>query len=68
MGRSPSEMLDASERRALVLSTFVASCLCFAPGQVVSGAFLLIVSGLLWRWDVRHLAREQSASSQEHSE
>jgi len=54
-------MLDATERKALALSAFAASCLCFAPGQVVSGTFLLIVSILLWRWDQRHLAREAQA-------
>lgn len=53
-------MLDATERRALTLSVFVAACLCFAPGQVVSGGFLLLVSILLWRWDARQLARESA--------
>jgi hypothetical protein len=57
--------LDEDERRALVLSTFVASCLCFAPGQVVSGAFLLIVSGLLWRWDARKRAAQSHGSATE---
>jgi hypothetical protein len=55
-------MLDATERKALTLSTFAAACLCFAPGQVVSGAFLLVVSILLWRWDQKHLAREAQAA------
>lgn len=53
-------MLNATERKALTLATFAASCICFAPGQVVSGLFLLLVSGLLWRWDQKLLRREQA--------
>lgn len=58
MSAQPEPSLDATERRALTLAAFAASCLCFAPGQIVSGAFLLVVSALLWRWDVKHLRRE----------
>lgn len=56
-------MLDATERKALTLSAFAAACICFAPGQVVSGAFLLLVSFFLWRWDQKLLRREEAAQA-----
>lgn len=56
--------LSATERKALTLSAFAGACICFAPGQIVSGAFLLLVSGLLWRWDQRLLRREQAEAKQ----
>lgn len=61
-------VLHPTERRALTLSTFVAACICFAPGQVVSGAFLLLVSLLLFRWDRRQSAREAGAGEAESEE
>ena len=56
-------MLDATERKALTLSAFAASCICFAPGEIVSGVLLLVMSGLLWRWDERILRREAAAAA-----
>lgn len=41
------------ERKALVLSTFAASCICFAPAEMVTGVVLLIAFGLLYRWDLK---------------
>lgn len=61
-------VLQPTERRALTLSAFVAACICFAPGQVVSGAFLLLVSLLLYRWDRRQSAREAGAGGGESEE
>jgi hypothetical protein len=46
-------MLAATERKALALSAFTAACIAFAPGEVMTGLLLLVVSGLLWRWDQR---------------
>lgn len=68
MSAKPEPPLDATERRALTLAAFAASCLCFAPGQIVSGAFLLIVSAVLWRWDVKHLRREEAERAKEVKE
>ncbi len=58
-------MLTATERKALTLSAFTAACITFAPGEVTSGLLLLVVSGLLWRWDQRLLRAEaaQAASA-----
>jgi hypothetical protein len=56
-------MLNATERKALTLTTFVAACVCFAPAEIVSGIFLLLVSLLLFRWDRAMLLREASSSS-----
>lgn len=55
-------MLDPTERRALTFSAFAAACICFAPGQVVSGLILLLISFLLWRWDRRVTMRERPPS------
>jgi len=55
-------MLDATERKALTLTTFTAACVCFAPAEIVSGVALLIASLLLYRWDQRVLAREAAAA------
>jgi hypothetical protein len=52
--------LDATERRALVLSAFAGACLCFAPAQIISGALLLVISGLLHVWDQKLSAREEA--------
>lgn len=51
-------MLNASERKTLTLTVFAAACVCFAPAEIVSGAFLLLVSLLLFRWDQRVTRRE----------
>lgn len=54
-------MLDATERKALVLCVFTASCICFAPAQVVSGIFMLLLSIALYFWDQSLLKRERAA-------
>jgi hypothetical protein len=56
-------MLNATERKALTLTTFTAACVCFAPAEIVSGIFLLLVSLLLFRWDQAVLRREAASSS-----
>jgi hypothetical protein len=56
-------MLDATERKALTLSAFTASCICFAPGEIVSGFLLLTISAVLWRWDEKLLRREAAAAA-----
>ncbi len=56
-------MLDATERKALTLTTFTAACVCFAPAEIVSGVALLLASLLLYQWDQRVLAREAAASA-----
>ena len=47
----------------MVLSTFAAACLCFAPAEIISGALLLLVSLALYRWDARVSAREAAANA-----
>jgi hypothetical protein len=43
-------MLTVTERKAITLTTFAASCICFAPAEFVSGTMLLIASAVLyWR-------------------
>jgi hypothetical protein len=44
-------MLNATERKTLTLTVFAASCVCFAPAEIISGTFLLLVSLLLYCWD-----------------
>lgn len=51
-------MLNATERKALVLTTFAAACLCFAPAEIVSAMLLLVASLALYRWDQRVTMRE----------
>ncbi|APR85792.1 Hypothetical protein A7982_11141 [Minicystis rosea] len=46
---------------------FAASCLCFAPGQVVSGVLLLVAAIALWRWDQKILLREADAAPEKRS-
>ena len=58
-------MLNATERKALTLTTFTAACVCFAPAEVVSGFVLLIASVLLYRWDLGMLRREAAAAPPE---
>jgi len=41
-----------------MLTTFTASCICFAPAEIVSGILLLIASGLLYRWDQAMRSKE----------
>jgi hypothetical protein len=55
-------MLDANERKALTLSAFAGACLCFAPAEFISGGLLLLLSGLLYLWDLRMLRREAAAA------
>jgi chromate transport protein ChrA len=59
-------MLNATERKALTLSAFTAACICFAPGEIISGGFLLVASLLLWRWDQRLLRREEAEQAPAH--
>jgi hypothetical protein len=53
--------LDPTERKALVLATFVAASICFAPAQIISGVMLLVASFLLHRWDQAMLRKEAAA-------
>jgi hypothetical protein len=50
--------LDPTERRVLVLTTFTAACICFAPAQIISGVLLLVVSFLLHQYDQAMLRKE----------
>ena len=52
--------LDATERKALVLCAFTASCICFAPAQIVSGIVMLLVSVGLYFWDSSLRKREEA--------
>ncbi len=54
--------LNATERKALALSAFAAACICYAPGQVVSGTALLIASIALIRWE-REMLRKEAAEA-----
>lgn len=40
-------MPDATERKVLVMTTFIAACISLAPQDWVSAGTLLVVSGLL---------------------
>jgi hypothetical protein len=55
-------MLDAAERRVIVVTTFVAGCIALAPQEWVSAGVLLGSSGLLFLWDRRLTRREESAA------
>jgi hypothetical protein len=57
-------MVNATERRALMLTTFTAACICFAPAEIISAVLLLIASGLLYRWDQK--LRRQEAETPPH--
>lgn len=54
-------MLHARERKTLALTVFAAACVCFAPAQIVSGVFLLLVSLALFWWDQRVTRREEAS-------
>jgi hypothetical protein len=54
--------LDAIERKALILTTFTSSCLCFAPAEIISGVVLLLASMLLYRWD-QGIQRREAADA-----
>jgi hypothetical protein len=56
-------MLDATERKALTLSTFVAACIAFMPAEILSGLVLLSVSAALFEWDRVVTRREEAASA-----
>jgi hypothetical protein len=56
-------MLNATERRALTLSTFVAACIAFMPAEIVSGLALLVVSAALFEYDRVMTRREEAAAS-----
>ena len=51
-------MMNATERKVIVITTFVAACICFAPGQWVSGGALLLASAALFQWHRVKLRRE----------
>jgi hypothetical protein len=55
-------MLNATERKVLTVSTFVAACICFAPGDMVSGGMLLVASLALVQYDRVMLRREDAAA------
>lgn len=54
-------MVNATERKVLTITTFVSSCICFAPGEWVSGLVLLIASGVMYRWYRLQARREEAA-------
>lgn len=60
-------MLDATERKALTLSTFVAACICFMPAEILSGVALLVVSAVLFEYDRVMTHREDAAEAQASS-
>jgi hypothetical protein len=56
-------MLDATERRTLITTTFTAACICFAPAQIISGVVLLFAALVLYLWDQRMLRREAAVTA-----
>lgn len=54
-------VLTPEERRTLAVCSFVAACICFAPGDWVSGAATLAVSGALFLWHNKKLKAEAAA-------
>jgi hypothetical protein len=56
-------MLNATERKALTLSTFVAACIAFMPAEIMSGLGLLVVSAVLFEYDRVMSRREEAAAS-----
>jgi cytoskeletal protein RodZ len=60
-------MLDVTERKVFAITTFVSACLCFAPGQWVSGSALLIASGVLWMRYLRSLPQKTKGTATEQS-
>jgi hypothetical protein len=51
----------AYERKVLMTTTFVAACICFAPGEFVAGGILLFVT-------LAQAARHRQLSTREASE
>jgi hypothetical protein len=39
-------------------STFVAACVCFAPGEFVAGGVLVLATAVLYAWHRHHTKRE----------
>jgi hypothetical protein len=56
-------MLDATERKALTLATFVGACIAFMPAQILSGTVLLLVSAALFQYDRVMTRREEAAEA-----
>jgi hypothetical protein len=56
-------MLDATERKALTLTTFIAACIAFMPAEIVSGLALLAVSAALFEYDRVMTRREEAAAN-----
>jgi hypothetical protein len=54
-------MLTATERKALTMSVFAGSCICFSPAEFVSGTVLLIVAAVLYFRFRRHDQLEAGA-------
>ncbi len=57
------KMPDAAERKVLIITTFVSSCIAFAPQEWVSAITLLVASGLMFAYDRRLTAREEAAKA-----
>jgi hypothetical protein len=56
------KMPDAAERKVLIITTFVSSCIAFAPQEWTSAITLLLASGALALHDRRLTKREKAAS------
>lgn len=54
-------LLDPTERKVLVISTFVAGVISLFPMEWVSGVSLLVLSAVFYRWDLRISQREEAA-------
>lgn len=57
------KMPDAAERKVLIITTFVSSCIAFAPQEWVSAITLLVASGLMYAYDRRLTQREKAATA-----
>ena len=55
------KMLDAAERKVLIVTTFVSACIAFAPMEWTSAITLLVVSGAMYFNDRRLTKRENAA-------
>lgn len=58
-------VLTPEERRTLAVCSFVAACICFAPGDWVSGVATLAISGALFLWHNKKLKAETAAEKAE---
>lgn len=55
------KMPDAAERKVLIITTFVSSCIALAPQEWTSWGVLLVASGLMFLNDRRLTKREKAA-------